>query len=319
MNYVAYKLDFMSSIHFGNGTLESCNIYIGADTLFSALYIEAMKYENEYEDRLLKLVKSNKLKISDAFPYIGSKLYVPKPLLKIKRENESNSKEKKANKNLPYVPIEALDDFINGKADVEALYDNYSKNIGVFHTRNVASIRKKQETVPYHIGSFAFEKDSGLYIIIGYEEKDDALFVEELLESLSFSGIGGKRSSGYGRFTLRKVKELPEEFEERLGKEGNTYILMSVALPKDEELDLVLRDANYSLVKRSGFVESENYAEVYLKKKDLYVLASGSCVRRKFDGDIYDVSVGGNHSVYRYAKPLFMEVQYWILFLKYMT
>lgn len=34
MNYVAYKLDFMSSIHFGNGTLESCNIYIGADTLF---------------------------------------------------------------------------------------------------------------------------------------------------------------------------------------------------------------------------------------------------------------------------------------------
>ena len=88
----------MSSIHFGNGTLESCNIYIGADTLFSALYIEAIKYENEYEDRLLKLVKSNKLKISDAFPYIGNKLYVPKPLLKVKRENESNSKEKKAMK-----------------------------------------------------------------------------------------------------------------------------------------------------------------------------------------------------------------------------
>ena len=53
---------------------------------------------------------------------------------------------------------------------------------------------------------------------------------------------------------------------------------------------------------------SEFYAEEYRRKRDLYVFAAGSCFKNEFEGDIYDVTNGGSHPVYRYAKPLFMGV-----------
>ena len=40
----------------------------------------------------------------------------------------------------------------------------------------------------------------------------------------------------------------------------------------------------------------------------MYVFAAGSCFKNEFEGDIYDVTNGGSHPVYRYAKPLFMGV-----------
>ena len=56
------------------------------------------------------------------------------------------------------------------------------------------------------------------------------------------------------------------------------------------------------------FVASSDYAEEWRKKKDLYVFTAGSCFVNCFAGDIYDVSEGGKHPVYRYAKPIFMGV-----------
>ncbi|MBQ3692606.1 MAG: type III-A CRISPR-associated RAMP protein Csm4, partial [Clostridia bacterium] len=40
-----------------------------------------------------------------------------------------------------------------------------------------------------------------------------------------------------------------------------------------------------------------------------YFLGSGSVVRRKFEGDVYEVGENGTHTVYRYSKPIFMEVK----------
>ena len=34
----------------------------------------------------------------------------------------------------------------------------------------------------------------------------------------------------------------------------------------------------------------------------------GACVINKYMGSVYDVSAGGRHPVYRYAKPMFLEV-----------
>ena len=72
--------------------------------------------------------------------------------------------------------------------------------------------------------------------------------------------------------------------------------------------EAALEQAHYLLVKRSGFVASETYAKEQLRKRDLYVMQAGSCFRTRFEGDVYDVSDGGSHPVYRYAKPLLMEV-----------
>lgn len=85
-------------------------------------------------------------------------------------------------------------------------------------------------------------------------------------------------------------------------------MLLSVALPADDELENALENASYLLEKRSGFVASSDYAEEWRKKRDLYVFTAGSCFVNCFAGDIYDVSEGGKHPVYRYAKPIFMGV-----------
>ena len=84
-------------------------------------------------------------------------------------------------------------------------------------------------------------------------------------------------------------------------------MLLSSALPSEEEMEKALEGASYMLVPRSGFVFSETYAHEQRKRQTLFVMEQGSCFAYPFHGDIYDVSEGsGKHPVFRYAKPLFM-------------
>ena len=76
---------------------------------------------------------------------------------------------------------------------------------------------------------------------------------------------------------------------------------------REEELENVLKDARYRVIKKSGFAASTQYAKDQ-RKRDLYVLAAGACVTQMYEGDVYDVGTGEAHPVYRYAKPIFMEV-----------
>lgn len=116
-----------------------------------------------------------------------------------------------------------------------------------------------------------------------------------------------KKSGGLGKYRYNEG-QIPEQLLECLQKKSDRYMLLSVALPADEELENAMENASYLLEKRSGFVASSDYAEEWRKKKDLYVFTAGSCFVNCFAGDIYDVSEGGKHPVYRYAKPIFMGV-----------
>ena len=164
------------------------------------------------------------------------------------------------------------------------------------------------ETKPYRIGTYLFYPGSGLYLIIGYQNEEDRMDMEDCLDALSFSGIGGKRNAGMGRYELQPGK-MPQAMLSMLQtKQASKYMLLSAALPTEEEQEEVLTNASFLLEKRSGFVASESYADREMRKKDLYVLKAGSCVEKSFNGDVYDVNSGGSHPVYRYAKPLFLGV-----------
>ena len=89
--------------------------------------------------------------------------------------------------------------------------------------------------------------------------------------------------------------------------ETKNIMTLSSSLPRDEELENVLKDARYRVIKKSGFAASTQYAKDQ-RKRDLYVLAAGACVTQMYEGDVYDVGTGEAHPVYRYAKPIFMEV-----------
>lgn len=309
MEFKIYKFNFTTGVHFGKRNVDDAEYTFGADTLFSAMCHEYLKQGMEEFTWFITKVMDGRIRLSDGFPYIGDTYYIPKPMLKIAAEkNQGDSTIKKAYKKLSYIPVSQLEAYLQGNLRVEEEADKLKKQLGTRVVKVSASIRGEKETVPYRVGTYYFHSGSGLYVIVGYEEKGDLEKIEECFAALSLVGIGGKRSSGLGRFEFYPGKN-SQDFIQRLnGKDGTIWMSLSCSLPKDQELEKALEGASYLLQKRSGFVVSSKYAPEQLRKQDLYVLKSGSCFRNIFEGDVYDVSDGGAHPVYRYAKPLFMEV-----------
>ena len=104
MEYVIYKLVFTTGVHFGDGSLYTSRNTFRADTLFSALCIEAMKISDNYMDRLLGYVRSGEIVFSDAMPYTNNTFYVPKPMTHIEQNVvEANAVSGKVFKNILYI------------------------------------------------------------------------------------------------------------------------------------------------------------------------------------------------------------------------
>ncbi len=307
MEYKVYKLEFQGAVHFGKTSLEDGEYTFCADTLFSAMCQEAVRMGNGVLETFYQSVKDGKIRFSDAFPYEGTTYYLPKPMLHIESQNDNgDSIVKKAYKKLKYIPAEEMDCYLQGKYDV--LHAGNLSQLGYFEMKVSASIRGEEQTVPYRISTYRFNDGNGLYIIMGYADRAVLELAEELLENVSYSGIGGKRATGLGRFILLPGK-LDAGIEKRLSKEGKRYMTLSISLPREEELEKSLENASYAVVRRSGFVQSDTYAKEQMRKRDLYVLKAGACVETRYEGDIYDVSdTVGRHPVYKYAKPIFMEV-----------
>lgn len=308
MEYKIYKLAFQGEVHFGKQRLERCEYTFCADTLFSALCHETIKMGENTLDKLYTMVKEGRILFSDAFPYIGNTYFLPKPMKRIEVvENRGDSSDKKRFKKLKYIQASDFEAYLSGNYDIKNAVS--MDDLGKFNMKVSAAIRGEEVTMPYRVATFSFNENNGVYVIIGYKEKEDLFFIEEIFENLMFSGIGGKRTAGLGRFELETARNFPTDILKRLNSDGSMYMTLSVSLPKNDELENALNGAEYLLGKRSGFVSSDTYAKSQRKKNDLYVMLAGSCVKNKYEGDIYDVSEKGmGHQVYRYAKPLFMEV-----------
>lgn len=305
MEYGIYKLDFQTGVHFGTGMLNESAMTFYADQLFSALYIEALK--QGCADDFMNSVKTGQLLFSDAFPFIGQQYFVPKPMLYVenKREEQGDSIKKKKFKKLLFIPEEELNAFLDGSLEYK---DDPLKNIGKFVQQAKGNVRSGEEdTQPFRVGTFNFNEGSGLYVILAYEKVTEKELFEELFEALSYTGIGGEKSSGLGKFVLR-TGTLSVDYRRRLDAKTERNMLLSVALPRQEEMELALEEAAYILMKRSGFIDSQTFAPEVQKKRDMYVMGAGSIVRYQFKGDVYDVAPEGKHPVYRYAKPLFLGV-----------
>lgn len=308
MQYSIYKLSFKTPVHFGAGRLNSVGITFFADTLFSALYKEAILIYGEKEaKKLYDYAVCGQLLFSDAMPYSGSSLFIPKPVISIDGKRESDSKLKKKFKKLKYILTDDIAEYLAGNYNPEAAIEMFDE-LGKSDIRTSVSVNENSDNEPYNVGTYAFREKNGLYFIVSTENDDIMWFVDELIESLGYTGIGGKRSSGLGKFDYT-YEDISDEMKKRLENNFDTYMSLSVSMSKENELDEVLKNAEYELIKRSGFVSSENYSNTNMKKNDFYCFKGGSCFKIKFEGDVFDVSGGGNHSVYRYAKPLMFGVK----------
>jgi CRISPR-associated protein Csm4 len=308
MDYAFYKLRFLSAVHFGGGRLTDGEVSVSADTVFSALCHEALKIGGpESVEALARDAREGRFALSDALPFFENDFFVPKPVTRAAAQKARAARDeygdKKAFKKLKYVPVSLLGDFLSGNFD-PAGEAAIQKNIGVRDVRARVAAPRSDEPRPYHVGSFTFAPKAGLYLAVGHD--GDLSLFDDLLKSLSFGGVGGKRSSGFGRFEAEPAK--CPELARRLASGGGPWMSLSVSMAAPDELDSALDGAEYVLKKRSGFVLSPDYAEAQLKKRDFYSFVAGSCFRAKFVGGVFDVSREGRHPVYRYAKPMFAEV-----------
>lgn len=218
---------------------------------------------------------------------------------------QGDSRQKKKFKNLKYIPVSTLTDFVNGTFPEEHMED--MKYLGLYDMKVSVGIHGMEEPEPFRVNTWHFNTGTGLYVLAGYENESDRELLDELFESLQYTGIGGKKSSGLGRFVY-KVCKVPEDMMGYLKKKSEKNILLSTALPEDEELEQVMKGSSYLLIKRSGFVDSSEYALQQMRKRDLYVFSSGSCFVHTFRGRIIEERNGGKHPVFRYAKAFFMGV-----------
>ena len=312
MKIKIFRLQFNTPVHFGIGNLDDSDIVFKSDRLFSALLIEAFKkYGDSGMKELLENVKSNKVIFSDAMPYYENEYYAPKPYISIKSDKKTDVNKKQIKK-MKYIPISRLQEFVNGDFTEAEEVNRSIKLLGNknYATRAVIS-RESGITTPYQITSFSFNRNAGLYIVFQYENENIIDKCEELLKEVGYAGIGGKKSSGYGKFNVICVDsndEVISAYEKLVNSDSTSKMTISTCLPKDDEIENALKDASYVVVRNGGFVDStyENIKSV--KKKNIYYLTSGSCFANTFEGDVYNVSFDEDNPIYRYAKPFFINV-----------
>ena len=303
MNYCLYKFNFITSVHFGGSSggsnLAGSEETIYGDTLFSALCLEALKLGGEsLLDELYELASSGKILLTDLFPFRNEEFFLPKPIINVKSKREHSSKDfmrRKIFKKLKFIPaskFQSYIDYMKGEGNFDAEEIAAEGSFGVSQLVEKVSIKGKDVTEPYHVGVFSFKKDCGLYVIIAYEDKKSLALVDRLLNSLSYTGIGGKVSAGLGKFELDDCIYLDEPYSQSLEALAkllqldscNYFMSLTVSLPTDDELDDVISDSYYNILRRGGFIKSETYSSTPLKKKDIYAFSSGSCFIKPFRG-----------------------------------
>lgn len=300
------KLSFRGPVHFGERRLSDSEYVCDAGRLFGALFAESLRMGMAHE--FVEAARCGNCRISDAFPYIGERLYIPKPMIAVHRDSEgpsdTTSKVRKASKKLKYIPVDLLGDYLSGSLDVVAESSRFHLGKSFLRTKVNLERSRSEEAEPYHVGDFSYDPGCGIYFI--WQGEYD---LTPALEQLSFAGIGGKRTSGYGSFDFEviEVGAFPLSDE---GSRGSRAMLLSSASPCEEELtDALLSGACYRLVRKGGFVQSANHAATPRKKRNMWVFCPGSVFEGRFAGDVFDVNdTPGAHPVYRYARAMWMEV-----------
>ena len=336
MSYLLYKLRFLNGIHIGTAsgnTLEETMMSVYSDTFYSAIFNEYMKIYND--DELYKISETGEFLISDLLPFkekedMSTDFYLPKPFISLQRNETTKEKndeeviDRKKVKATNFIPADKLGQyfsFLKTGKNFPEIDDDFGKK--ELYTKNKVSL-KNEDTKLYNIEVFKFNEKSGLYFIVRLPENNEWQEIfENILESLSLTGIGGKRNSGFGQFISEDPMFFDGEDFDAIESESDAYInkalysdeekylSLSSYSPKIEEIEKIKESENYyQLIKRSGFVNSSLYSEQAEKRKQVYMLSSGSVLSFKPEGKILDLNLHGKHSIYRMGKPIVLGVKY---------
>ncbi len=331
MQYHIFLLKFLTPVHFGNtangGALDKVAINCSADTLFAALCNEAAAQKAELVGALMQKLESGELLLSSLLPYWRTEeefqFYLPKPLMKPVDEqrqlpqsyNEVKSlrSQIKKQKKSTYVRASQMQALLSGSRELEAHEFAVPLVVGRVGLRD-------EQPRPYYVGSCVFSPQAGLYLVCGVQDEADIDLLRDLLVSLGYSGIGGKRSSGYGKFEVLVDEEIDLYEDGALYDDDSAMALMlhdtqsklqmciAPLCPKQQDVEAVKRGC-YKLIKRGGFIDSPA-ASANVKRDSVYMLQEGTCLERRLQGRLLQQSVDGlPHKVYRAGVGMFVGLK----------
>ncbi len=335
MSYYLFKLRFLAPLCAGDGEdargLERAASTIGGDTLFAALCQEALAQGGvEALEELAGWAREDRLRLSDLLPYAGEDLLIPRPVLPRAapacrpQGGDAAPQDRKQLKKLPYIPLAALPDYLAAtRGEREPNPAGWHRDYGEAVTRTQTAVSGLDNPLPYTVGAFRFlgmaegEPACGLYGIVGWAGVGRAIpeTLSRLLRGLGVSGIGGKRSAGFGRFAVAEEIFLAEKrdrcpflWQLLEDREAPGQLLLSTSLPAPDELTGATEGAWYQLRRRGGFINTPGGGSPPVKRRTQYFFAPGSVFPRRYRGALMDLSQGGGHPVYRCSRPLFLGV-----------
>lgn len=302
-SYTAYYLTFKTGLHLGRYTgpaqtgqlgLQRTEVYIPADTLFSALcQTWATFYGSEELETFLNRYgeKGSRLpfRLTSAFPFAGDVRFFPKPLVKLKIDDANDFKKVKKVQFVAHNVFQAmldgetpkLDTFlINGgkmwvdaseKEKLKALLKPPEKDekeeengaeddLTVWKTGRrprVTLDRESHESQIWHVETLTFNESCGLWFAVEFDDANDTEKIADKIDTLlSVLGDAGIGGERNAGYGLF-------EFEKKsiaLNTEHNSsrFVTLAPICPKnsDELGTLISKDASYSLNPRSGWGNS---------------------------------------------------------------
>lgn len=318
-------LKFITPVHFGDaaegGGLGTVLSYARADTFFSALCREAADISPELLGWLIRKANAGEIHISDLLPwkeYMSCyQLYIPRPVMPLLsvegseteilsfEEVQEKSRERKQLKKRSFIRTGDIDKY---------LHNETIEKEPVFGEKILRAQFNGRESMPYHVAAYQFEEKAGLYIIVSGEETDLAK-INPLISLTGLSGIGGKRSSGYGKYIFEDDPLIlgtddiyggddSALYQMLIAENAACYMALSSFLPGKTEVEFV-GDGTGKIVKRGGFAWSRQMKEPF-KTNTVYMMGAGSCFSKRLEGRMADVNNGSSpHPVYKYGKGLF--------------
>ncbi|WP_322488529.1 type III-A CRISPR-associated RAMP protein Csm4 [Chloroflexus sp.] len=176
-------------------------------------------------------------------------------------------------------------------------------------TPHVTLDRLSAASAYYEVGRVVFASAVGLHVLVAFHDPAAQPVFEQLLTLLGESGLGGKRSSGYGAFAWQRSVPLTLE----LPGPHRHAVLLSRYLPTPDELALVRNPrSTYQLVSSSGWFLATN--GVTYRRQTVMMVSEGSVLAISDGqlprGHIIDVRPDNTvtHPIYRSGMALAVPV-----------
>ena len=311
----------LSPMHVGAGrdTYDVASGLPASDALSAAL--AAMRALRGKDEDIGKWLES--FAVSDAFPYCGEMMFLPKPQGRINVTTVIEEKYRKRLKKVKFIQSGMWSRVIAGEQisslDENQLAGDYLLDCPMVGfkapterqtSERVKVSRAGLDSDPFAFSWTYFRQESGLYCIV---DADDETFSEltTLFDDLGAQGFGSDRSVGGGHFSVSTGT-----FQLALPAEGNAQLLLSTFIPSEGKLPkTVLEQSRYQVLTRGGFMAGSSQDNCHHYRRNIVkMITSGSVLAttepllgkvlnlRPPKGDV-------RHDVWRSGRPVSVTIK----------